>query len=171
MRTPEKLAEAMQAISEHIADDLMPNREIVRITHALPEYQEGIRREQEAWTSLLTAWRDECVEEAKAFTPAATAYIKELQTRLDMSLHERDRLREALKDPALVWTAMLREEIARPRALDHYEECKARVCELEVKLSELRAERDRFRAELWDFTRYGALAAFRSEPAKDREGK
>jgi hypothetical protein len=65
---------------------------------------------------------------------------------------ERDRLREALKDPALVWTAMLREKIARQRALDHYEECKARVCELEVKLSELRAERDRLREAL-DYAR------------------
>lgn len=36
-----------------------------------------------------------------------------------------------LKDPATVWVNMLRGEIARPRALDHYEELKAKVERLE----------------------------------------
>jgi len=33
----------------------------------------------------------------------------------------------ALQDPAEVWAMMLRGEIARPQALDHYEECKAEL--------------------------------------------
>ena len=56
----------------------------------------------------------------------------------DVAIHERDAarselalLRSILKDPEAVWANMLRGEIARPSALDHYEECKARVEELE----------------------------------------
>lgn len=47
---------------------------------------------------------------------------------------------EALKDPACVWANMLRGTIARPLALDHYEECKAHVERLEHENAELKAK-------------------------------
>jgi hypothetical protein len=53
----------------------------------------------------------------------------------------------------------------------HAKETALKVAERCVEENEeLRAERDRFRAELWEFTRRGALAAH-SEPATDGEGK
>jgi hypothetical protein len=208
MRTPEKLAEAMQAISEHIADDLMPNREIVRITHALPEYQEGIRREQEAWTSLLTAWRDECVEETRLMDLARANQL--LAENMNLGA-ERDRFRAALweftrrgtlaashPEPATNGFAQVEQELVDPCDKCSIEaECRyksdpnykcssyaqrpatdeavkelglvyqARVNQLLAENMNLGAERDRFRAALWEFTRRGTLAASHPEPAKE----
>jgi hypothetical protein len=45
------------------------------------------------------------------------------------------------------------------------------VKESAEELSAVTAERDRFRAELWEFTRRAALSASHSEPATDGEGK
>jgi hypothetical protein len=44
-------------------------------------------------------------------------------------------LEGAISTPDAVWANMLRGTIARPTALDHYEECKARVEELERALN------------------------------------
>jgi hypothetical protein len=74
--------------------------------------------------AILTAWRDEAVEEAR---PAAVVMAAKLLAENQRLEAEHDRLLAVLKDSGLVWTAMLRGEIARPRALDHYEECKARA--------------------------------------------
>jgi chromosome segregation ATPase len=52
---------------------------------------------------------------------------------------------EGLKDPACVWANMLRGTIARPQALDHYEECKANVERLERENAELKAQNVTFR--------------------------
>ena len=44
---------------------------------------------------------------------------------------EIERLRADLLDPAKVWVNMLRGTIARPQALEHYEECKAEIEQLQ----------------------------------------
>lgn len=43
-----------------------------------------------------------------------------------------------LTDPVAVWVNMLRGTIARPRALDHYEECKQEVEKLQAELDRLK---------------------------------
>jgi hypothetical protein len=91
---------------------------------------------------------DEAVKEARLVDLTRANQLLAENQRLEA---EHDRLLAVLKDSGLVWTAMLRGQIARPRALDHYEECKARVCESEVELSTLRAERDRLREALGTF--------------------
>lgn len=60
--------------------------------------------------------------------------IEQLRDSLDSARGARNQLRRqleelmsALKDPAAVWTNMLRGTIARPQALDHYEELKGYV--------------------------------------------
>lgn len=47
---------------------------------------------------------------------------------------ELNNLRKAIADPAAVWANMLRGTIARPAALDHYEELKAEVGRLTEQL-------------------------------------
>ena len=49
-------------------------------------------------------------------------------------------LERILADPASVWANMLTGKIARPQALDHYEECKAIVEKLEEQVRVLRVE-------------------------------
>lgn len=51
---------------------------------------------------------------------------------------ELERELAGLKDPACVWANMLRGTIARPAALDHYEECKANVERLERELASIK---------------------------------
>ena len=54
---------------------------------------------------------------------------------------EIDRLQSQLDtlrtDPAIVWANMLRGTIARPQALEHYEECKAEVERLTTRLNKI----------------------------------
>lgn len=52
------------------------------------------------------------------------ARIAELEAELDK-----------LQDPAAVWANIIQGKIARPQALDHYEECKATVERLEAELA------------------------------------
>ena len=52
-------------------------------------------------------------------------------------------IKSSLQDPAAVWANMLRGTIARPRALDHYEECKLKVETLERELNEAKENRNR----------------------------
>lgn len=72
--------------------------------------------------------------------------VEEWRLVADQYAAEIERLRAqiaGLKDPATVWVNMLRGEIARPRALDHYEELKAEVERLQAEVALLRAEIER----------------------------
>jgi hypothetical protein len=87
-------------------------------------------------------------EDAEEMIAAISAERAQLQVQLNLTQADRARLKEAvddmsimwkddvdqlqseldkLQDPSAVWANILRGAIARPSALDHYEECKAAV--------------------------------------------
>lgn len=85
---------------------------------------------------------DAMVEKAKR--PRTKSESDEVCLAEDVRLLERelDHIRTTLKDPAAVWVNMLRGEIARPSALDHYEECKDMVERLQSELAAITKHRD-----------------------------
>lgn len=61
--------------------------------------------------------------------------------KLKQRVAELEQLLEVLRtDSAAVWVSILQGKIARPQALEHYEECKARVEVLEAENAKLRSK-------------------------------
>lgn len=60
-------------------------------------------------------------------SPGLPAYVSSLEDSLKATRAELASIHRILKDPAAVWANMLRGNIARPQAFDHYEELKQKV--------------------------------------------
>jgi predicted RNase H-like nuclease (RuvC/YqgF family) len=66
------------------------------------------------------------------------ASLRSADEEINSLRRELAEIKAAISDPAAVWANMLRGTIARPAALDHYEECKSEVERLQRELAELR---------------------------------
>jgi len=75
---------------------------------------------------------------AEAHEEEAARLKSLLKTEQDKRANAEAMLESLRTDPACVWTNMLRGQIARPAALDHYEECKGKLEQAEAACAEMR---------------------------------
>lgn len=82
-------------------------------------------------------WDDPGGEKTKMEILDRAGYIEEiahLQDELAKVKEENSEIKKILQDAEAVWVNMLSGTIARPRALDHYEECKQKIEHLEDRM-------------------------------------
>lgn len=132
-RMREMSADEREALGKRTIEIIFPARELERLKeengtlhNLLTDCNEELGM-QECYVNQLTKQRDRLADELHALEHEYRAVWQELQN-----------LKTVLADPASVWINMLRGEIARPIALDHYEHCKAQVEKLEAENDKLR---------------------------------